>query len=770
MKLVLPLITTLLLASWAKSATIVVTNTNDAGVGSLREAIGLALSGDIVDMTGISGAITLTSGELNITANTNITINGPGANNLTIDCNYNSRAFNIYNADVVINNLRIINGLTNDNNGGGGIRAVFGSDLTLSYCIIENCEASESLNTRGGGIDVVTYDPDTWTENGPVTAIIEYCQIENCRSYIGGGARLIGNSEPFTIEIRNSTFKNNSTGAYGAISSGNDGGGLEIVPHQNSVAQGTNVFIGNSTFSANSTGGPFNARSGGALSLGTGIYDINSCTFSTNNTPTDGGAIAFWGMDGTCTLTNTIAAQNTAGGSGNDLSGTFLSGGYNLIGDVNGATWTAGTGDITGTTGSPVNAQLFPLAANGGFGETHAMDCNSPAIDAGGNNPTLDQRDLGRVCDPDIGAFEYQVLCFCAATDTVYICLGDSLFTDGVYQANAGTYGDTTIAIISSAINPAGPICIHDPNFTLTADSTGGTWSGTGIVNVSTGEFSPSTAGVGFHTITYEINYTINGISYTCSSQITVEVTDVIVATITPAGPFCLNDDQVVLSASTIGGLWSGPGVDPTTGTFTPATAGIGTAQIIYTVPGACGDADTIDIIVNDVPTIDAGTDVTILSGESTILTGAGATTLVWEPPTGLSCTNCPSPNASPSITTTYTLTGMDANGCSSTDIVTINVIQLEQDLFIPNIFSPNGDNNNDVFKVEGTGLNEFQLKIFNRWGELVFSSDDQQFGWDGTQRGKALNTAVFTYLVTYVSNLGEEKIISGNVTLLRSE
>lgn len=390
----------------AWTATIIVLNTNDSGAGSLRNAVATSNAGDIIDMTALSGTISLTSGHIDIPSGKDITINGPGATILTIDCNSISRAFYIYDADVVINGLKIMRGMTTDNNGGGAIRAVFGSNLTVSYCQIENCETSESYNSRGGAIDVVSYDPDTWNENGAVTVNILFSQIENCRAYIGGGFRFVGWTQPYSINIENTTIKNNSTGAFGSLSSGNDGGGMEIIPKQDGNPTGGIVSITNSTFSGNSTGGPWNARSGGALSLGTGMYEINSCTIANNSTPTDGGGIAYWG-GGNCTVTNTIIADNTAPTDPN-VYGTYASGGFNLIGDN-----AVGNGFNAGTDLNSTNPSLSALANNGGFGETHAIGCASPAIDVGGNNPTLDQRVLPRVCDPDIGAFEYQTACNC---------------------------------------------------------------------------------------------------------------------------------------------------------------------------------------------------------------------------------------------------------------------------------------------------------------------------------------------------------------------
>src|SRR5215831_16628199 len=99
---------------------IVVTNTNDSGTGSLRDALAAANDGDTIDATGVSGTILLTSGELQI--NHNVTINGPGAASLSVNGNATSRVFENFASDVTISGFTVTNGLplTGDNNGGGG--------------------------------------------------------------------------------------------------------------------------------------------------------------------------------------------------------------------------------------------------------------------------------------------------------------------------------------------------------------------------------------------------------------------------------------------------------------------------------------------------------------------------------------------------------------------------------------------------------------------------------------------------------------------------
>ena len=104
----------------------------------------------------------------------------------------------------------------------------------------------------------------------------------------------------------------------------------------------------------------------------------------------------------------------------------------------------------------------------------------------------------------------------------------------------------------------------------------------------------------------------------------------------------------------------------------------------------------------------------------------------------GLNCNNCPAPVAKPNITTTYTITVKNNGGCSAEDNVTVLATCNSENIFIPNTFSPNGDGVNDIFYPRGTGLNRIRgMKIFNRWGELVFEksnfyANDPLSGWDG--------------------------------------
>jgi gliding motility-associated-like protein len=165
---------------------------------------------------------------------------------------------------------------------------------------------------------------------------------------------------------------------------------------------------------------------------------------------------------------------------------------------------------------------------------------------------------------------------------------------------------------------------------------------------------------------------------------------------------------------------------------------------------------------------------------------GAGATlpasyspniaTYIWTPPNNLSCTDCPNPFANPKLTTKYKVQVEDIYGCTTSNEVTVTVVCNGQNYFMPNTFSPNGDGVNDVFAPRGSGLARISsLKIFNRWGELVFErrnfmANDRSpsGGWDGTYKGKPASADVYVYMVEFICENAMIIPVKGNVTLIR--
>lgn len=125
----------------------------------------------------------------------------------------------------------------------------------------------------------------------------------------------------------------------------------------------------------------------------------------------------------------------------------------------------------------------------------------------------------------------------------------------------------------------------------------------------------------------------------------------------------------------------------------------------------------------------------------------------------------------SPEETTTYTVTVTDENGCTDTAQVTITVQQPqcdETDVYIPNAFSPNGDGTNDVLYVRSNYIESMFLIIYDRWGEEVFRSTDQNIGWDGTFEGEELAPDAYAYILDVVCVNAVNYKRKGNVSIIR--
>lgn len=169
-----------------------------------------------------------------------------------------------------------------------------------------------------------------------------------------------------------------------------------------------------------------------------------------------------------------------------------------------------------------------------------------------------------------------------------------------------------------------------------------------------------------------------------------------------------------------------------------------------------------------------AGSDITIYIGNNASLNGTGAGSYSWTPTIGLSCITCPNPVISPTATTTYTLIVTDTSGCNSMDIVTVFVVDqqncsAEGDLFLPSVFTPNGDGINDVFKIPSEGLKSLTVKIYNRWGIPIALLSNINEVWDGrTTVGTPCSDGVYYYVLHAVCINDKEYSEIGFVHLMR--
>jgi gliding motility-associated-like protein len=139
---------------------------------------------------------------------------------------------------------------------------------------------------------------------------------------------------------------------------------------------------------------------------------------------------------------------------------------------------------------------------------------------------------------------------------------------------------------------------------------------------------------------------------------------------------------------------------------------------------------------------------------------------ILWQPEDLVSCSTCFSPTFLIDNETWFTLNYTNIFGC--TDSIDF-MVRINTDPFIPNAFTPNGDGINDIFKPVLSDFNEFNLMIFDRWGNLVYSSNNPQEGWNGSlSNGEMATPGVYNYRLNYTNIKAEKRIIYGKVTLLR--
>ncbi len=362
------------------AATFTVSNTNDGGMGSFRQAVIDANNNpgdDIVAFQiGLTGTIVLTTGE--IVVSSNVAISGPGADVLSVSGNSASRVIR-----VSANSVVSIAGLTISQ--GGGV-TTGGGILNAGTLSINRSRIVDSNLSAGGN---------------------------------GGSGAGIANEVTGTLDISLSTISNNTL--PGALTISTVGGGvdnrgvLNVVQStifSNAARTGGGIYnsgtatLKNCTLYANRTPSSSTGIGGGIYSSGT--LTLESTTIASNNASNQSGGGGVSIQSGTASFLNTIVANNTISslGTPSDVRGSATSQGYNLIGNANGSSGWLGT-DLLNQ-----DARLTPLGSYGGFTQTVALLPVSPAINSGQNsNLDRDQRGSARVVEGtiDIGSYERNI-------------------------------------------------------------------------------------------------------------------------------------------------------------------------------------------------------------------------------------------------------------------------------------------------------------------------------------------------------------------------
>jgi gliding motility-associated-like protein len=245
----------------------------------------------------------------------------------------------------------------------------------------------------------------------------------------------------------------------------------------------------------------------------------------------------------------------------------------------------------------------------------------------------------------------------------------------------------------------------------------------------------------------------------------------------------CVDDETVITAESLDPGItffnynWSPDSIIVSGDGTSTVTVSPSSTQYLYLTAESSNGCIVTDSILINVSNISAST-VTASASETDVPVGSTVTLTAtpsgysysWSPPDNLTAPNSQVTEALINGDITYTVTVTDGI-CTREAQVTIKSFQFvceEPFVYVPNAFTPNGDGNNDVLYIRSTIIEEAALRIFNRWGELVFETNDLTIGWDGTWRGEPIAPDVYDYYLDGFCIDGQQFLIQGNITLIR--
>lgn len=281
----------------------------------------------------------------------------------------------------------------------------------------------------------------------------------------------------------------------------------------------------------------------------------------------------------------------------------------------------------------------------------------------------------------------------------------------------------------------AGPYCSDDAPDTLTVSASAqGYWRGTGIIDSLNGAFDPATAGPG----KWDVSYYIPG---TCRSNdmISVSVNPQPQPMITGKNFFCTEEDAYAFTVDVDGGKWAGLDDD---GNFFPSDVGAGLYDISYTViVNGCTGYDEMALEVQEVSvsTVEIGK---VCSKNPNnlypiVAEAEGDVSYAWS-------TGEIGPGISVNRGGTYTVTVTDISGCTAQSSTTV-IDDCNCNLWLPNAFTPDGDDLNDSFRAYGVAPINFNMRIYDRWGVQIFESENMEDAWDGKYQEVYVTPDVYT-------------------------
>lgn len=204
------------------------------------------------------------------------------------------------------------------------------------------------------------------------------------------------------------------------------------------------------------------------------------------------------------------------------------------------------------------------------------------------------------------------------------------------------------------------------------------------------------------------------------------------------------------------------------------------TSDVVLSVTNAgCPNPlrDTFHIDVTKPIIVNAGNDTSVVINQplnfNATVNDPNASQWTWAPPTGLNFANIPNPqamyNENAPAAITYVVTAATLAGCSGSDTITVKIFKTAASIFVPSGFTPNGDGHNDVIRPILAGIKQLvYFRVYNRWGQLVFSTSEVNKGWDGYLGGSQQSTQNFVYMVQAIDYTGKVLVKRGNFVLIR--
>jgi gliding motility-associated-like protein len=364
-------------------------------------------------------------------------------------------------------------------------------------------------------------------------------------------------------------------------------------------------------------------------------------------------------------------------------------------------------------------------------------------------------------------------------------------YTVLITDAN-GCSGTSTVTltnppmIVTGPINFSDTICFNSTNEVYTVPNSPGytyTWSTVGGITYGQGTDSINVdwTGVPSGFIPTGVIVTATDANGCVSLPVSVDLNVLnITPTITPIGPLCSNDPCINLNGSPIGGQFTGDCV--TTNQFCPDQSVNTNNNIVYTYTlSGCAFTTPATVIVNQQPVISGivpddelielcdGDSINRIYSVASIFMGYNDWTVLGQ------TTQSTSLNMTWDQLGIYTISVIRySNGCpSEPQTTTVNLVECPRELiYIPNSFTPDGDEHNNVWlPVFTSGYDEYDynLVIYNRWGETIFESNKANYGWDGTYNNVMCPAGIYVWRITYGNKKDDsKKVITGNINLIR--